>query len=158
VITKLLLRWWWLVAISVALGAGVGWFVRSRQPEIYFTRASLWFGSDITGLAQSGGSLNQLDDLIAIYSAYIRRDTVLQPVIDRLGLNITVADLNDRMAINDASDLPILEIVVGDQSGGRKSPTRLPTKLWKRVRSMRLRPKTNSSASSCANFSSRSKG
>ncbi|MBI5669542.1 MAG: polysaccharide biosynthesis tyrosine autokinase [Chloroflexi bacterium] len=119
-ILKLLVRWWWLVALSVALGVGVGFLVRTNQPNIYVATTRVLFGQNLAGgSTTSVSSLQELRDLITIYSGLVRLPTILQPVIDDLGLGINVDQLNYMMSINVISDLPILEIKIADTQQGR---------------------------------------
>jgi capsular exopolysaccharide synthesis family protein len=115
VIIKLLIKWWWLVAVSVAIGAGVGYFIRSQQADIYYARATVLFDQE---LAQ-GGQINDLtgiQEVMAVNSGLIRREKMLQPVIDKLNLNLTVDELNLKLAIQTVPNLPLLEILIGDTS------------------------------------------
>lgn len=113
VVLKLILKWWWLMLISVALGAGVGYFIRSKQPNIYFARASVWFGQDFNN-ASAINTIDQTASLIQIYTGLVMRDKILQPVIDNLNLGISVTDLQGRVSTNADTALPLLEIVVAD--------------------------------------------
>lgn len=121
-ILKLLIRWWWLIALSIALGVGVGFLVRTRQPNIYIATTRVLFGQNLaSGTTTSVSSLQQLRDLITIYSGLVRLPTILQPVIDDLGLGISVDQLNYMMSINVVPDLPILEIQIADTQQGRSA-------------------------------------
>ncbi|MBZ0282382.1 MAG: polysaccharide biosynthesis tyrosine autokinase [Anaerolineae bacterium] len=113
VVLKLILKWWWLMLISVALGAGVGYFIRSKQPNIYFARASVWFGQDFND-SSAINTIDQTASLIQIYTGLVMRDKILQPVIDNLNLGLSVTDLQARIATNADTALPLLEIVVAD--------------------------------------------
>lgn len=116
VVLKLLLRWWWLILISVALGAGVGYFIRTKQPDIYNVVATVWFGQDVgkTSNSQDALSFTELQELISVYAGLARRDAVLQPVIDKLNLGITVDALNKVLTVIDGQDLPVLDVVISD--------------------------------------------
>lgn len=116
VVLKLVLKWWWLMLIALALGAGVGYFIRSKQPTIYYARAKVWFGQDIQG-GTNANSFESTQGMILIYSGLVYQERILKPVIANLNLGITVADLQGRMAANADPALPILEIVVADTNG-----------------------------------------
>ncbi len=116
IVLKLLFKWWWLILICVALGGGVGYFIRTKQPDIYYAQAGIWFGNNIGAVnqAQGGMSFNDLRDLITIYSALSRQPQILQPVIDQLNLGISVDQLNNLIAIQEDQQLPVLNVIVGD--------------------------------------------
>jgi succinoglycan biosynthesis transport protein ExoP len=112
-VLKLLIRWWWLIVVAVAIGAGVGYYIRAQQPDIYYARSAVLFDQRIV----EGGSISQqinIADVMAVYAGLIRREPILQPVITKLGLNLTVTELNDKMTVESVPNLPLLEIIVGD--------------------------------------------
>lgn len=114
IVLKLVLKWWWLMLISVALGAGVGYLIRTSQPNLYFARATIWFGGNIENTVANVTSLKIINDLITVYSGLARRENILEPVIKRLNLGISVPQLQERMSTNSDSELPLMEIVVAD--------------------------------------------
>jgi capsular exopolysaccharide synthesis family protein len=114
IVLKLVLKWWWLMLITVALGAGVGYFIRTRQPNLYFARATIWFGGNIESTIANVSSLQLINELITVYSGLARRENILQPVIERLNLGISVPQMQERMYTAADLELPLMEIVVAD--------------------------------------------
>jgi succinoglycan biosynthesis transport protein ExoP len=112
-VLKMLLRWWWLIAIAVALGAGVGYFIRSRQPDIWYARATILFDQNLLSGGQIG-NLTTINDYMTVYAELARRDRILLPVINTLQLNMSVDDLNARLGVQAVPNLPLLEVLVGD--------------------------------------------
>ena len=112
VIFNLLIKWWWLILISVALGAGVGYFVRSKQPDVYSVTATVWFGQDVGSSSKQPINLGEIKNLITIYAGLARRDAVLQPVIDKLNLGISIDQLNGSLNLVDGLELPVLDVIV----------------------------------------------
>ncbi len=115
VVFKLLTKWWWLVAISVALGAGVGYFIRSKQPDVYYASTKVLFDQSLLG----GGSSQTINyaaiqTAMDVYSGLVRQPTVLLPVIQDLNLPLSVPQLVGKMDVKPVKDLPMLEILVGD--------------------------------------------
>ncbi len=113
IVLRLLLKWWWLIAIAVALGGGVGYFVRSKQPNVYVARTTILFGQ----FFQTGSQRQSLDETrqqITTYTDLVREANVLQPVIDTLNLSMTVDDFNKRLSVTDEPNLPLLDISVSD--------------------------------------------
>ncbi len=111
---NLVLKWWWLILLSVALGAGVGAFVRARQPDVYYARATIWFGQNIGTALQDPSGYSAIQDLMSIYAGLTTRDRVLQPVVERMNLNISAADLGKRISAIPDRNLPLLEIWMAD--------------------------------------------
>ena len=115
VVLKLLMNWWWLVAISVALGAGVGYFVRSKQPDVFYASTTVLFDQNLANGGQSS-NFAQIQDLMDVWSGLARRDKILLPVIQELNLPLSVSQLNEKMDVRPVKDLPMLEILVGDSN------------------------------------------
>jgi capsular exopolysaccharide synthesis family protein len=122
VILKVLLKWWWLIAISVALGGGVGFYIRSKQPDIFAAKATLLFGQGfIPSSGQTLVSSVQVTNLMEYYAGFIRQPKILRPVIEDLNLGIDVDALNGQMTINPIEKLPLMDIIVTDTDPGRAS-------------------------------------
>ncbi len=115
VMIRLLLKWWWLVAIAVALGGGIGYFVRSRQPDIFFARSTILFGQIFSDINQQSASFEAVGRIISITAGFVQRENILQPVVDRLNLGVSVDELKSRLAVNAVEELPLLEITVADR-------------------------------------------
>lgn len=114
-VLKLLLKWWWLIALSVALGAGIGHMVRIQQPNIYVAKTRILFGQSFaSGTTASVANMTQLRELISVYIGLVRLPTILEPVIEDLGLGINVDRLNEMMSIERSERLPLLEISIAD--------------------------------------------
>lgn len=60
--------------------------------------------------------INSATKLVSTYSIIIKSDTVLQQVIDNLGLNLTYAKLNKRVTVAAVDDTPVMKITVQSDS------------------------------------------
>src|SRR5436305_15062448 len=40
-LAELLLRRWWMAVLGIAIGAGVGWWLVSKQPDVYVATAKI---------------------------------------------------------------------------------------------------------------------
>ena len=120
VVLKILFKWWWLIAVSVALGAGVGFYIRSKQPDIFAAKATLLFGQGfIPGSGQSFASAQQVGVLMEVYAGLIRQPKILRPVIEALNLDTSVDGLNGQMTVNPIEKLPLMDIIITDTDPGR---------------------------------------
>ncbi|MCA0456657.1 MAG: polysaccharide biosynthesis tyrosine autokinase [Chloroflexi bacterium] len=115
IVLRLLVKWWWLIAIAVAIGGGVGYFVRSKQPNIYVAKATVILGQFFQSTAQVQ-AFEVIRQQITTYGDLVREAKVLQPVIDRLQLPISVEDFNKRIEVSEEPNLPLLNISVSDTS------------------------------------------
>jgi capsular exopolysaccharide synthesis family protein len=114
---KALLKWWWLMAISVALGAGVGYYVRSQQPDLFTAKATLLIGCDPRYCGS--GSFVERNPLLPVYAELARRPVILEAVSEDLQLGLTAADLNGMMQISEIPTASLLEITTTDTDAGR---------------------------------------
>ncbi|MEZ4671833.1 MAG: polysaccharide biosynthesis tyrosine autokinase [Anaerolineae bacterium] len=113
IVFKLLLRWWWLLAIAIALGGGVGYFVRTQQPDIYYARASVLFGQFFNAKEQQ--TLATVNQQISTFANLVRQAQIIQPVIEKMNLNISVEKFNERLLVREVPNLPLLEIIFADE-------------------------------------------
>lgn len=60
--------------------------------------------------------INSATKLVSTYSIIIKSDTVLQQVIDNLGLNLTYAQLNKRVTVEAVDDTQVMKITVQSDS------------------------------------------
>lgn len=60
--------------------------------------------------------INSATQLVSTYSIIIKSDTVLQRVIDNLGLNLTYAQLNKRVTVAAVDDTQVMKITVQSDS------------------------------------------
>ena len=60
--------------------------------------------------------INSAAKLVSTYSIIIKSDTVLQQVIDNLGLNLTYAKLNKRVTVAAVDDTQVMKITVQSDS------------------------------------------
>ncbi len=117
IILSALLKWWWLIAISIALGAGVGYYVRSQQPDLFTSTATLLIGCDPRYCGSS--SFVEENPLLPVYAELARRPIILEAVIEDLELGLTPGDLNGMMGIREIPSASLLEITITDTNAGR---------------------------------------
>lgn len=116
-ILRALLKWWWLIIAAVVLSVGVGYFVRTEQDDIYFARATVLVGQDARTAANDAFRANR--DLLNAYSVYVRRQTILEPIIEDLNLGIIPDQLNAMMDVQINNDASLLEIAIFDTDAER---------------------------------------
>jgi capsular exopolysaccharide synthesis family protein len=116
-IFRALLRWWWLIVLSVSLGVGVGYLLRTEQPDLYFSQVTVLIGQDSDSAAPIGVDREVLD----AYTVLLTRTSLLQSVIDDLGLNISVGDLLDFMSVETNANASLIEIGIIDTDPERSA-------------------------------------
>lgn len=99
-----------VTVLAAAAGFGVSRFLMVPQYEasalmIVNTR------QDATANVTSD-QINSATKLVATYSIIIKSDTVLQQVINNLGLSLTYQELQDRVTISAVDDTQVMQITV----------------------------------------------
>jgi capsular exopolysaccharide synthesis family protein len=92
---RALLRWWWLIALSLVLSVGVAYLLRSEQEELFMGQATIIIGNDPNNPGESVVTVETMEGYVAL----IRRNSILQPVINDLGLEVSVGELTQRMDV-----------------------------------------------------------
>jgi capsular exopolysaccharide synthesis family protein len=118
-ILRALLKWWWLIIISIALGVGAGYFLRREQPDIYFAKATVIVGQDPRAAAGIGFSGQYSQTLLQAYLIFARRASVLNPVIEDLNLGVTSDELANRISLDANAGAALLEMSVFDSDPER---------------------------------------
>lgn len=96
--------------LAAAVGFGVSRFVMVPQYEasalmIVNTRQD-------TSANVTSDQINSATKLVSTYSIIIKSDTVLQQVINNLGLNLTYQELHDRVTVSAVDDTQVMQITV----------------------------------------------
>jgi succinoglycan biosynthesis transport protein ExoP len=107
-------RWWWLVFVSVALAAGASYVYSDRQPRIYASRTTLMVGTSIQSTNPDLRDLGLSRTLAEIYGQLVLRKPITQAVIDKLGLDMSTAQLAGMISTKVVPDVQLLEISVFD--------------------------------------------
>jgi capsular exopolysaccharide synthesis family protein len=114
---RALLRWWWLIILAVSLGVGVGYLLRTEQADLYYAEATVLIGQDSDSAAPIGVDREVLD----AYTVLITRNSLLQPVIDDLGLNISVGELLDYLSVTTNENASLVTIGIIDTDPERSA-------------------------------------
>lgn len=114
-------RWRWVIAAALAgLLAGLGWALTTEPTyrsaaSVYF---SLQYGDSASELVQ-GSTFTQ--NQVTSYAELATTPAVLQPVIDELGLPMSVPALASRVQAAAPVDTVIVEVAVTDTSAARSA-------------------------------------
>lgn len=109
-------RWLFITALAL-LGASIGFFMALNSPKMYKASSSVFVstqrGSTTTELVQ-GSTFTQ--NLIQSYAKLAKMPSVLSPVITKLDLQTTPAQLSDAVSASSPLNTVLIEITVTDQS------------------------------------------
>lgn len=120
VLLRLLRANWLLIILLTLLGCAAG-FGLARYEAPKYTGSSQLFvtvsSSSSTGDLAQGSDYSQQQ--ARNYAAVATREIVLQPVIDRLGLNMTVAELRHTVSTSVPLNTSVITITATDASAGQ---------------------------------------
>lgn len=106
---------WIVIVILALLGGAIGYFMAQNQPDQYRSQASVIViparGESISELVQG---TNYVQNLVQTYTQLALSPFVLQPVIDRLDLDMSANSLAASMAVEVPLDTTIIRIAVAN--------------------------------------------
>jgi len=111
---EIIKRWWWLMVISTVLAAGASYLYSQQQPRIYASRTTLMVGTSIQSPNPNATEFGLSQTLAEIYAQLVRRQPIMQAVIDKLGLKMSPEQLASMIRTNVVSSAQLLEITVMD--------------------------------------------
>jgi len=118
-LSRLVRRWWWLLLLAPLLAAGAAYATSSRQAPLYSATATLLINPSQTQGQQELTGLQAGERLGATYQRLVATDPILQAVIDRLSLTMTVDELQKRITASAVTGTQLLRISVSDTDPAR---------------------------------------
>jgi capsular polysaccharide biosynthesis protein len=100
--------------LGAALGFGVSKFVLT--PEYEATALMIVNTRQDTSANVTSDQINSATKLVETYSIIIKSDTVLQQVIDNLHLNMTYAQLSEKVSVAAVNSTQVMKVTVVDPS------------------------------------------
>lgn len=117
---RLFWRWWFVIALSVALAAGTAWYMTRQQPDVFFSQATLRVGNNFEVSAPSEQQVSLSNVLADYYAALVKREVILGPVAERLQLSFPWPVIRDRMLMTRIDrGANLLEIKITDTNPDR---------------------------------------
>ena len=111
-VTIIIVRWWWLLVLSIAIGAGIGYAISRGQTPVYQATTTILVGESIRSSRVDRVDIQISEALIQTYVEIARRQPVLQGVVTTLNLNESWQNLGRRVTINQIESTQIIEIAV----------------------------------------------
>jgi len=112
---RLVMRWWWLLAVSAVLPMAVSYYFVSKQPDLYQAKATVMVGANLFQNANPDPwQMNLSNTLAAAYAELVRQGPVTEAVIERLGLERSPEQLAAQIVTGIRSGAQLLEIYVTD--------------------------------------------
>src|SRR3990170_330094 len=111
-VTIIIVRWWWLLVLSIAIGAGIGYAISRGKTPVYRATTTVLVGESIQSSRVDRVDIQISEALIQTYVEIARRQPVLQGVVTTLNLNESWQNLGRRVTINQIESTQIIEIAV----------------------------------------------
>ncbi|NJN18112.1 MAG: lipopolysaccharide biosynthesis protein [Oscillochloris sp.] len=119
VYVRMLIRWWWVLAVCVGLAAGIAYWVAQQQPDYYRTRAVLMVGDNFSAAVPDQYAFGLSNTLAQFYAVMAGREAILQPVVDQLELPYSWDVLGKQVYASVNSQASLLEIWITDTNPDR---------------------------------------
>ncbi|HET6317998.1 MAG TPA: Wzz/FepE/Etk N-terminal domain-containing protein, partial [Chloroflexota bacterium] len=84
-----ILKWWWLIALSTAVAAAFSYYASAQSPRIYQTATTLMVGQALQSPNPDNIQVYAATQLAQTYVQIVRRQPVMQAVVDDLQLAIS---------------------------------------------------------------------
>lgn len=107
-------RWLWVVLLATVIAGGTTYWISSQQPVFYEAQARLIVGPGIDSLNPQLNDLRTGGQLLQTYAELATSRPVLQQVIDRLGLNVEPAILEQGITVRADEETQFLSVLVQD--------------------------------------------
>lgn len=111
---------WWLPVLTATIGAGVGLGLSLAQTPMYTSSTQLFVsttGSTSASDAFQGGQFSQ--QRVASYARLLTGQDLAGRVIEELDLDVSAADLRDRISASAITDTVLIDVSVEDSSPAR---------------------------------------
>jgi succinoglycan biosynthesis transport protein ExoP len=108
-------RWWFVILLSVLVGAA-GYAISLRQQPVYRATSSVIVGQAIRASNLDTRDIETSQQLALTYADFARRQPVLQAVVETLKLSESWQELRRRVTVRQVPDTQLLEISVDADS------------------------------------------
>lgn len=115
---RAVLSWWWLIVLITAAAATASYLYSSRQPRVYEATTTVVVGQSIQVNDPNTQDLDTSRRLAQTYALIIRRQPILQAVVDSLGLEMNWRALRSRTQVFLVPSTQLIEITVQASSPG----------------------------------------
>ncbi len=105
-------RRWWLLALMTLVAAGVTYGLNSRLPPVYRSTTRLEVGQASSPNEQAYVSIINAERLAGTYVRQVASQTVIDKVVERMGLTMSVGKLQGMITARQVGDTNLLEISV----------------------------------------------
>ena len=107
---KPLLKWWWLILISVFIASSASLYASKNTTPLYRTKATLMVGNSIQNPDPNSSEMYAGQQLAGTYVQMALREPVLKATVDSLGWNIDWEQLKLKISAGVVPQTQLIEI------------------------------------------------
>jgi non-specific protein-tyrosine kinase len=111
VVTRIV-KWWWLIILVTVVMAGIGYAVSQKQTRVYEATTTVMVGQFIQATELDRTDIQTSELLAQTYADLVRRQPVLQNVVDTLDLSDSWSVLRGRVSVDLKTGTQLLAISV----------------------------------------------
>jgi uncharacterized protein involved in exopolysaccharide biosynthesis len=111
---KPLLKWWWLILISVFIASSASYIASKKTTPLYRTKATLMVGNSIQNPDPSSSEMYTGEQLAGTYVQMALREPVLKATVNSLGWNIDWGQLTSKISASVVPQTQLIEIYAID--------------------------------------------
>ncbi len=112
-------RWLWLIVLSTISAGAITYWISSQQPLTYEASTRLIIGPGIEGLKPDEKDFQTGGRLMQTYAELATTRTVLQTVIDNLGIELAPLEVEKLLTVRPTTETQFLTIIVEDSDPAR---------------------------------------
>ena len=112
----IVLKRWWVIALTLVVALALGYGYTQRQPRIYEATASILVGQSIQATDVNRAEIQVSEQLAETYAALARREPVLQGAVEELGLDVNWQSLRGRVSAKIVPGTQLVEVTVAATS------------------------------------------
>lgn len=114
--TQILWKRLWLIGVAVVVVTGMTYALSSTTPPVYSASVILEISLGLDPSRDPYSSLRSSELVASTYVEQLSSSVILQPVIDTLGLDTSVAELQSQVSVQQLRDTQLIRVSVQDAS------------------------------------------
>lgn len=107
-------KWLWLILLGTAVATGLSYYTSRSMPPIYQASTTVMVGQSLRNTNPNTQDMWTSERLAQTYAEMVRRQPILQGVLDALGLGIPYEWLREQIHVNLIENTQLMEIKVMD--------------------------------------------
>ena len=107
-------KWLWLILLGTAVATGLSYYTSRSMAPIYQASTTVIVGQSLRNTNPSTADMWTSEQLAQTYAEMVRRQPILQGVVDALGLGIPYEWLREQIYVNLVQNTQLMEIKVMD--------------------------------------------